>query len=75
VLLQVLLRQVLQVPLRKTNVGLDTHTLVVTVHLHTLSQVTSPAANLDAGSEEFCEVGGVEDLVLDGLGAVDGEGV
>ncbi len=74
-LLQVLLSQVLQVPLRKADVSLHTHTLVVTVYLHTLAQVSSPAADLDAGSEEFCEVGSIEDLVLDGLGAVDGEGV
>ena len=37
--------------------------------------MTSASTDLDAGSEELCEVVGVEDLVLDGLGAVDGEGV
>jgi hypothetical protein len=75
VLLQVLLGEVLQVALGKTDVGLDADSLVVTVHLHVLAEVAGPAADLDACSEEFCEVGSVEDFVLDGLGAVDGEGV
>ena len=74
-LLQVLLGQVLQVALRKTDIGLDTHALIITGDLHALAQVASSASDLDAGSEELSEVGGVEDLVLDGLGAVNGEGV
>jgi len=37
--------------------------------------VSGSAVDLDAGTEVFCEVSGVEDLVLDGLRAVDGEGV
>jgi hypothetical protein len=37
--------------------------------------VPGAAADLDPGAQELCEVGSVEDLVLDGLGTVDGEGV
>ena len=74
-LLQVLLGQVLQVALRKTDISLNADTLVVTVNLNILAEVTGPAANLDAGSEKFCEVVCVEDFVLDRLGAVDDEGV
>ena len=75
VLLEVLLGEVLEVALRETDVGLDSDAPVVRVHLHALSEVASATADLDAGSEELSEVAGVEDLVLDGLGAVDGEGV
>jgi hypothetical protein len=75
VLLQVLLGQVLQVALGETDIGLDADALIITGDLNTLSEVASSASDLDAGSEELCEVGSVEDLVLDGLGAVNGEGV
>jgi len=37
--------------------------------------VSGSAVDLNAGAEVFCEVGCVEDLVFDGLGAVDGERV
>jgi len=75
VLLQVFLGEVFQVSLGEADVSLDSDALVVSVHLHALSEVASATADLDAGSEELSEVAGVEDLVLDGLGAVDGEGV
>ena len=75
VLLEVLLGEVLEVSLGEADVGLDSDALVVGVDLHALSEVSGSAADLDAGSEELSEVAGVEDLVLDGLGAVDGEGV
>ena len=66
-LLEVLLGEVLEVSLGEADVGLDSDALVVSVHLHTLSEVAGSAADLDAGSEELSEVAGVEDLVLDGL--------
>ena len=75
VLLEVFFGEVLQVSLREVDIGLDSDPLVVGVHLHALTEVPSAAANFDACSEELSEVGCVEDLILNGLGAVDGEGV
>lgn len=37
--------------------------------------MAGPACHLDAGAQEFGEVSSVEDLILDGFGAIDGEGV
>ena len=75
VLLEVLLGEVLEVSFGEVGVSLDGDSLVITVHADHISQTAGPACHLDAGSQEFCEVGGVEDLVLDGFGAIDGEGV
>jgi len=39
--------------------------------LDDIAEVTGATLNLDAVVEELLESGGVEDLVVDGLGAVD----
>ena len=46
-LLEVLLGEVLEVSLGEADVGLDSDALVVSVHLHTLSEVAGSAADLD----------------------------
>jgi hypothetical protein len=74
VTLQVLLSQILQVSLRKSNIHLHVHLLVVVSHLHRLPQVTSLAVDLNSLPQVFGEVGCVEDFILDRLGAVDSEG-
>jgi hypothetical protein len=35
--------------------------------------VSSPSCDFDAGSQEFGEIVGIEDLVLNRLGAINGE--
>jgi hypothetical protein len=75
VLLQVLLGEVLQVTLGETDLSLNCHTLVITGDLNVISQVASAASDFNATAQELTEVSSVEDLILDGLGTVDGEGV
>lgn len=70
---EILLGEVLQVSLGKSNIGLNSYLLVVTVYLHLLSQLAGFAVNFYPVFQELCEVGGVEDLILDGLGAVNHE--
>jgi hypothetical protein len=72
--LEVLLGEVLEVSLGEGDVGLDGDFLVVAAHLDLLSQFAGFAVDFDSVLQELGEVGCVEDLVLDGLGAVDDEG-
>jgi hypothetical protein len=72
---QIFFGQVLQISLGEGDVGADGHFLFVVAHLHGLAEVAGPAADFDALAEVLCEVGGVEDLILDGLAAIDGEAV
>lgn len=72
--LEVLLGKVLQVSFRECNIGLDCDFLVVTVDLNLVAELAGLAVDFDSVLEELCEVGGVEDLVLHGLGAVNNEG-
>lgn len=71
---EVFLGEVLQVSLGKGNIGLDGDFLVVAVDSHLLSKLAGFSVDFDSVFEELCEVGGVEDLVLDRLGTVDHEG-
>ena len=73
VLFQVPLGQVLQVPLREVDSGIYGHFPVVAGDLDVVAELAELAVDLDVLAEVLCEVGGVEDLVLDGLGAVDAE--
>ena len=73
--LEVFFGEVFEVSLGEVNISLDSDSLVVGVHLHVLAEVTGSSCDFDATAEELSEIGGVEDLVLNGLGAVDGEGV
>ena len=75
VLLEVLLCQVFQVSLWESNVGWNGDLAWVAGHGHVISEVSNLVFDFDSGSKELSEVGGVEDLILDWLGAVNGEGV
>ena len=69
--LEVLLGEVLEVSLGEGDVGLDGDLLVVAANLDLLAEFAGFAVDFDSVLEELSEVGGVEDLILDGLGAVN----
>lgn len=73
VLLQVLLGQVLQVSLWKGNAGSNWHLAGVAWHVDLVSKVSDLALDFDSSSQVLSEVVGVENLILDGLGTVNGE--
>jgi hypothetical protein len=73
VLLEVLLGQVLKISLGEGDIGVDVDDFVGVGDLDAVTQFTDLSVNLDSLSEELSEVAGVEDLVLNGSGAVDGE--
>jgi hypothetical protein len=75
VLLEVFLGEVLEVSLGEGDVGLDRDALVVTGNAHNFSEVASPSSDFDASTQELSEIVGIEDLILDGFGAIDGESV
>lgn len=70
---QVFFCQVLQVSLRERDIRPEGYFLVFVGDLHHFSEVSGSACDLDALPEVFCEVRGVEDLIFDRFGAVDGE--
>lgn len=70
---EVLLGEVLEVSLRKGDVGLDSDLLVVAVDLHLLSEFAGLSVDLDPVPQELGEVGCVEDLILNWLGTVNHE--
>ena len=73
-LLQELLRKVLQVTTRKLLVCHDLNTSIAeVVHGDVIAEVTGAAVDFDALLEESRESGWVEDAVLGGLGGVDDE--
>lgn len=71
--LEVLFGEVLEVSLGEGDIGLNGDFLVVAAHLDLLSELAGFAVDFDPVLEELCEVGGVEDLVLHWLGAVNDE--
>ena len=73
--LQILLREVLQISLGESDIRLHCHFLFVVGYSHGLTQVPGPASDFDALAEVLCEVGCVEDLILDWFAAIDGEAV
>lgn len=73
-LLEELLRKVLQVTTRKLLVCHDLNTSIAkVVHGDVIAEVTGAAVDLDALLEESRECGWVEDAVLSWLGGVDDE--
>lgn len=75
VLLQVLLCEILQVTFGEAYLCLYADSLLISNDFNRLAEVPSSACYLDACSEELCEVVGVEDLILNGFGAIDCKGV
>jgi len=72
-LLEILLCEVLKVSLGEGDLGVNGDLLVVVGDSQVLAEVTSGTSNLDLGLEEFSEVGNDEDLIFNGLSAVDVE--
>lgn len=73
VLLQVLLREVLQIPLGEGNGRSEDDLVLVPGETHVAAKVLGLAAHLDPLLEVGLEVCAVHDAVLDGVRAVDGE--
>ena len=71
---EILLGEVLEVSFGKGDISLNGDFLVVAVDSDLVSQFAGFSVDFDSVSEELCEVGSVEDLILDGLGAVNDEG-
>lgn len=72
-LLEVFLGEVLKVSLGERDLSSHLNLLIVVVDLEGLSEFAQLAVDLDALSEELCEVSGVKDLILNRLGAVNAE--
>lgn len=72
-LLEVLLGQVLKVSLGEGDVRVNGDLLVGGVNSDSFTQVTSLTRNLDVSLQEFSEFTDKEDLIFNGLGAVDVE--
>ena len=72
-LLQILLGEVLEVSLGEGDGNADDDPLVLAGDLDGLPEFAGLAVDFYPLLEELCEVGGVENLVLDGFGAVDHE--
>jgi hypothetical protein len=75
VLLEVLLGQVLQVSLWEWDAGWDGDFCGIWGNGDLVSQVSNLILDFDSCSQEFGEVGGVENLILNWLWAVNGEAV
>jgi len=73
VFLEVLFGQVLQVSLWEWNVGSNGDFAGITGDVDLFTQVTDFTIDFYSGFQEFSEVGGVEDLIFDWLGAVNSE--
>jgi hypothetical protein len=75
VLFQIFFSQILKVSLGKVDISLNSDSLVVAVYLHVFSEMAGSACDFDASSEELGKVSGIEDFILNWLGAIDGERV
>jgi len=75
VLLQVLLRQVLQVPLGEGTLRSDADLVFLAGDGDSATEDPSLSIDLDAVVEELLEGGNVHNLIFHGLAAVDGEGL
>jgi len=73
VLLEELLSEVLKVLLGEASRGLHSDLVAVTGHSHDLAESTSLAVDLYLLLEELLESDNVEDLILSGSSAVDGD--
>lgn len=72
-LLKILFGEVLEISLGEVNISLEGDFLVVIKNLDVLSEMTNSATDLDALSEELSKGLSIEDFILNGFGAVDGE--
>lgn len=73
VLFEVFLGQVFEVSLGEGDLGVNVDDLVGVRDLNVVAQFSDLSVDLDSLSKELGEAGGVEDLVLNGSGAVNGE--
>merc|ERR1719509_527419 len=73
VLLEVLLGEVLEVPLGEGDVAGELDLGLLPGQAHVLPEVASLASHLDAFMKILLEVSTVHDTVLHGVGAIDGE--
>ena len=71
--LEVLLCEVLEVSLGEGHCHIDGDLLFLGADLDSLAELAGFAVDFYPLLEELCEVCGVENLVLDGFGAVDHE--
>ena len=72
-LLEILLCEVLKVSLGEGNLRSNSDLLVSVRDSQILSEISGGTSNLDLGLEELSEVGNDEDLVFNGLGAINAE--
>merc|ERR1739848_210714 len=73
VFLQVLLCQILQIPLAKGYSGSKDHLVLFTAKSHVLAKVSQLATNLNTFVEVCFEITTIHDTVFNGVAAVDGE--
>merc|ERR1719510_311258 len=73
VLLQILLREVLEVSLGERDVGGEGQLGLLSLHGELLAKVAGLAGNLDALLEVFLEISAVHDSILDWVSAVNEE--
>ncbi len=67
VLFEVFFGEVLKVSLGEVDVGLHSNLLVVAADSHGFSEVAGSSTDFNACSEEFSEIIGIEDLILNRL--------
>ena len=72
-LLKILLGQVLQVSLGERSLSVDNDLGLISADGHLTSQLTGLAVNLNSVVKELLERGRVQDLILHGSRAVNGE--
>jgi len=73
ILLQVLLGEILEVPLGERNVRGEGNLGLLPLHVELLAKVAGLASNLDTLLEVLLKVSTVHDAILDGVGAINEE--